>query len=154
MLFMWWDLNCNCCRCCCPNCRWCTGCCSRWCLFVHQIADRCCCSSSRMHILLCFWSCGICNESCGTFDLAPWYLTAIPGIDPKVQKKKKTRNQSLNQSKAESTIPNNNEKKIKLGGDWSSCQKSEKWISKQSMLSSSSSSSSFFFYCKCKEKRV
>jgi hypothetical protein len=66
------------------------------------------------------------------------------------EKNKKPITQSLNE---ESTIPNN-KKKIKLGGDSSSCQKSEKWISKQNMLSSSSSSSSFFFYCKCKEKRV
>jgi hypothetical protein len=63
------------------------------------------------------------------------------------EKDKKPITQSINE---ESTIPNNKKKKIKLGGDSSSCQKSEKWISKQSMLSSTS----FFFYCKCKEKRV
>jgi len=64
------------------------------------------------------------------------------------EKDKKPITQSINE---ESTLPNNKKKKIKLGGDSSSCQKSEKWISKQSMLSSSSS---FLFYCKCKEKRV
>jgi len=63
------------------------------------------------------------------------------------EKNKKPITQSINE---ESTRPNNNKKNIKLGGDSSSCQKSEKWISKQSMLSSTS----FFFYCKCKEKRV
>lgn len=50
------------------------------------------------------------------------------------EKNKKPITQSINE---ESTTPNNNKKKIKLGGDSSSCQKSEEWISKQSMLSSS-----------------